>query len=825
MIVFPSGIIRLTSSRKIQLISGAIGKGMIRVHPGSSFVLLLCLGLALPLVANAGVQSDAPETIRLIPDVRDLPYQFELVRVEDFNFIYGSWWNRFSYFMDLDGDGHDDVVRARNRGITAAILDGDNSFVIWQANLPPAHSWGPHCALIEGGFDIDGDGVSEVIACSAPQDRSDWRIWAISRSESIFVAETPLPTTPENRMDGVWDGDCKVIGVIQAAGPDGRERPAYIVCWIAGFDLQPRGLMAVAIDDGEVIWSSLNGACPNEKTVQIVDLEGDGVAEIVYSTRAVNNLGGRLINGFSDDHGLVFVFGQDGGLRWSRRLFKGSGIVNCGLMDCDCDGVIDVIAGTSQAVSAGNYVVALSGVDGSEIAVRPVRGQVVDLCVLNETAGSPGPADFVVSNGMIMSFSCVADSIVPVAAVDSGKAMRIMDAADFLPEPGTEILAVDSAGSVFCLTGDLRPMARRDDSERIWFINGTKSYRSDTGGLRTELISTAGMALTLDLVESPAGPVSWWLFALAPAVGAVTIGFRRRRRQQPFSLAGIRETRLHLLDKLELASHGAIGALRSLRRLVWLLEAMRHGGDVSQIRPRVVALAEEIIEMSLPDISGILETADDPVSSHDLVIRAKEGLALVELQLKDLCRLGFPAGTLDRAAADLRAASDDTERALQKIRADVANFFVCSPSRILDRVLDNRDLEMQGAGIEVAMPHGWLDVPLCRIDQSEMSFIIDNLVSNAVNAMSGSVRQDLRFEWSAECGMVELSVSDSGCGIVPDDWERIMNTRFSTAGGGMGLPRSRRILRKYDGRIYVQSSAPGRGTTFKIEVPAAVRDQ
>jgi len=207
------------------------------------------------------------------------------------------------------------------------------------------------------------------------------------------------------------------------------------------------------------------------------------------------------------------------------------------------------------------------------------------------------------------------------------------------------------------------------------------------------------------------------------------------------------------------------------------------------------------------------------------VIRARVGLTLVELQLKDLCRRGFPADTLDRAAADLCAASDDTERALQKIRADVANYFVCSPCRILDRVLDNRDLELQGAGVEIAMPHGWLDAPLCRIDQSEMSFIIDNLVSNAVTAMSGSARHELSFEWSEECGMVELSVSDSGCGIVSDDWERIMTTRFSTGGGGMGLPRSRGILRKYDGRIYVQSSAPGRGTTFKIEVPAAAHDE
>jgi len=576
--------------------------------------LLLCFGLALPIAADAGLQSDAPETIHLADNVRNLPYEFELVRVENFNFSYGSWVSRFSYFMDLDGDGHEDVVRAGSRGITAAILDGENSFEIWQANMPPAHAWGQHCALIDGGFDVDGDGVLEVVACSAPRDRFDWRIWAISRSESKFVAETLLPTTPEYREDGIWDGECTVVGVIPAAGPDGRERPAYIVCWIAGFDLQPRGLMAVAVDDGEVIWSSLNGACPNERTVQLVDLEEDGELEIVYSTRAVNNLGGRLINGFSDDHGLVFVFGQDGGLRWFRRLFKGSGIVNCGLMDFNGDGVIDVIAGTSQAVSEGNYIVALSGVDGSEIAVLPVEGQVIDLRVLNEIAGSPGPADFAVSNGKILSFRCARDRIVPVAAVDSGKAMRIMEVADFLPEPGVEILAADIAGSVYCLTSDLRPMARRDDSNRSWFIAGTNSYQSDSGKLRAELVSTAGTALTLELVESPPGPVSWWLLALVPAVGAATIGFRRRRRQRPFSLAGIHETRLHLLNKLELAGHGAIGALRSLRRLVWLLEAMRHGGDVLLIRPRVAALAEEIVEMSLPDISGILETAGDLVS-------------------------------------------------------------------------------------------------------------------------------------------------------------------------------------------------------------------
>ncbi|PJA75280.1 hypothetical protein CO151_06995 [bacterium CG_4_9_14_3_um_filter_65_15] len=62
-----------------------------------------------------------------------------------------------------------------------------------------------------------------------------------------------------------------------------------------------------------------------------------------------------------------------------------------------------------------------------------------------------------------------------------------------------------------------------------------------------------------------------------------------------------------------------------------------------------------------------------------------------------------------------------------------------------------------------------------------------------------------------------LRFADTGCGIVPDDWQRIFEAgQSSRTGGGLGLPRSRELLRKFGGGLMVESSALGEGTVMAL---------
>ena len=66
-----------------------------------------------------------------------------------------------------------------------------------------------------------------------------------------------------------------------------------------------------------------------------------------------------------------------------------------------------------------------------------------------------------------------------------------------------------------------------------------------------------------------------------------------------------------------------------------------------------------------------------------------------------------------------------------------------------------------------------------------------------------------------------IEVSDTGKGIRKKDMRNVFRPGFTTKkrGWGLGLSLAKRIVEEYHkGRIFVKSSEPGRGTTFRIEL-------
>jgi signal transduction histidine kinase len=73
----------------------------------------------------------------------------------------------------------------------------------------------------------------------------------------------------------------------------------------------------------------------------------------------------------------------------------------------------------------------------------------------------------------------------------------------------------------------------------------------------------------------------------------------------------------------------------------------------------------------------------------------------------------------------------------------------------------------------------------------------------------------------AESREIEISVSDTGCGIPEDQIERLFEPFFSTKGRkgtGLGLAVAWGIAEKHNGRIEVESEV-GKGSTFRVLLP------
>lgn len=123
------------------------------------------------------------------------------------------------------------------------------------------------------------------------------------------------------------------------------------------------------------------------------------------------------------------------------------------------------------------------------------------------------------------------------------------------------------------------------------------------------------------------------------------------------------------------------------------------------------------------------------------------------------------------------------------------------------------------AAIEVSAP----DDPdlLVPLNRPLFSWVIENLIRNAVDAMEGDGSVTISIEKEAQ--QVYVDVSDTGKGIPVAQHRTIFEPGFTTKkrGWGLGLSLGRRIIENYHhGRIFVKRSAPGKGTTFRISLKA-----
>jgi putative PEP-CTERM system histidine kinase len=120
------------------------------------------------------------------------------------------------------------------------------------------------------------------------------------------------------------------------------------------------------------------------------------------------------------------------------------------------------------------------------------------------------------------------------------------------------------------------------------------------------------------------------------------------------------------------------------------------------------------------------------------------------------------------------------------------------------------------AGSRVRVKLDLAPVPLVRADADALHRVLQNLVTNAVEAMEDegeiTVRTFQREEW------VGCSVTDTGCGMSDEFIRKSLFVPFQTTkkgGWGIGLYQARELLAAQGGRIEV-SSQEGRGTTMTL---------
>jgi signal transduction histidine kinase len=116
-------------------------------------------------------------------------------------------------------------------------------------------------------------------------------------------------------------------------------------------------------------------------------------------------------------------------------------------------------------------------------------------------------------------------------------------------------------------------------------------------------------------------------------------------------------------------------------------------------------------------------------------------------------------------------------------------------------------------------------------DERKLKQIMYNLMSNAVKFAPEGGKVSLSAQ-TCNSSEVEISVSDTGIGISPEDLERIFSPfeQVETSksrkyqGTGLGLSLTKRMVELHGGKIWVESEGEGKGATFNFTIPMTLRE-
>jgi len=224
-------------------------------------------------------------------------------------------------------------------------------------------------------------------------------------------------------------------------------------------------------------------------------------------------------------------------------------------------------------------------------------------------------------------------------------------------------------------------------------------------------------------------------------------------------------------------------------------------------------------------VAGVAHEINTPLgavaSNTDLIRRAvtkaKEACA-------DPTQADKTQGFLDKAASMAKVSNEACQRINEIVRS-LRNFArldeaerksadlhegLDSTLTLVTHLLKNR--------ISVHRDYGQLPQVTCYPNQLNQVFL--NILVNAAQAIEGPGEITIRTRFLD--GSASIEISDTGCGIPPENLRRVFDPGFTTkgvgVGTGLGLAISYRIVENHHGKIEVDSVV-GKGSTFRILLP------
>jgi PAS domain S-box-containing protein len=257
-----------------------------------------------------------------------------------------------------------------------------------------------------------------------------------------------------------------------------------------------------------------------------------------------------------------------------------------------------------------------------------------------------------------------------------------------------------------------------------------------------------------------------------------------------------------------------------------------------QLAVTVSALEEKLTSgfvLVLEDTSELLR-AQKAAAWHEVARRVaheiKNPLTPIALSAdriaRQVDRLALPPATdriLHECAATISKSVESVKTLVDEF-SQFARFPTAQPTRcdlnevVREALLVFQD-RLEGIAIRTEFAPG---LPAVNLDRDQFHRVVVNLVDNAAEAMQEALVKELRVATQMiSPETVELVLADSGCGVGPDEKEKLFLPYFSTKnrGTGLGLAIVSHIVAEHNATIRVEDNQPI-GARFIIEIPALV---
>ncbi len=177
---------------------------------------------------------------------------------------------------------------------------------------------------------------------------------------------------------------------------------------------------------------------------------------------------------------------------------------------------------------------------------------------------------------------------------------------------------------------------------------------------------------------------------------------------------------------------------------------------------------------------------------------------------------------MDKAAAQALRAGQIIRRLRDFIEKREDNRAFEDANKIIEEAMALAFVGAADAGIAVTATMG-ANLPPVLIDKIQIQQVVLNLVRNALEAMAGCERRELRVTTVLESErFVTVTVADTGPGLSEEVAAKLFQPFVTTKHDGMGIGLSicRSIVDAHGGKLWAETN-PGAGVTFHFQLPVA----